>query len=88
MQDKIRKYALQNAIKFNGKANPGAVIGHLLAEDHSLKSKVKDIAKDVNNIIKEISQMSVEDQKSELEKTAPELLKEKKVEKLSSQMNL
>ena len=38
-----RKYALQNAIKFEGKANPGAVIGHLLAEDPSLKSKIKEL---------------------------------------------
>ena len=36
MSDKIRttaqKYALQNAVQFNGKANPKAVIGKVIAE--------------------------------------------------------
>ena len=47
MQDKIRKYALQNAIKFNGKANPGAIIGKLISEDPKIKSKIKEINKDI-----------------------------------------
>jgi len=76
----IKKYALQNAVKFNGKASPGAVIGHILGEKPELKSKIKEIAKKVNGIVKEINQLSIEQQKELLKKQAPELLKEKKHE--------
>lgn len=75
--DSIKKYSLQNAIKFNGKANPGAVIGHILAEKPELKKEIKEVAKKVNQTIKEINELSIEQQRSLLEKEAPELLKEK-----------
>ena len=42
MEDQIRKYALQNAIKFDGKANPGAIIGKLMQENPEIKSKLKN----------------------------------------------
>ena len=43
MQDNlILKYALQNAVKYKGKANSGAVIGKILQEQPGLKSKIKD----------------------------------------------
>jgi len=81
MKSNIRNLALQNAIKFNGKANPGAVIGHLISEDLSIKKDMKEISKKVNEIIKEVNGLSVEEQRKELEKVAPDLLKEKKKEK-------
>jgi glutamyl-tRNA synthetase len=76
-----RKYALQNAVQFGGKANPGAVIGKLLSEDPSLKSKMKDVATTVNATVKEISTLTVEQQRKELEALAPQLLEKKKAEK-------
>jgi glutamyl-tRNA synthetase len=81
LKEKIRKYALQNAVKFSGKADQGAVIGKLLAEDPKLKENIKDISKDVRKTINEISKLSIVEQKEELKKTAPELLEEKKIEK-------
>jgi len=80
LKETIRKYALQNAVKFKGKANPGAVIGHVLAEDPSLKARAKEISKEVMVIIKEVNKLNVEKQTEELKKTAPELLQEKKHE--------
>ncbi len=79
MEELIKKYALQNALKF-GKANPGAVIGKIIGEKPGLKKEIKEIAKKVNEAIKEISSLTAEEQKSLLEKIAPELLKEKKHE--------
>jgi len=77
METLIKKYALQNAIKFNGKPSAGAVIGKILGEKPGLKKNIKEIAKKVNETIKEISSLSLEEQKILLEKEAPELLKEK-----------
>ena len=72
MDSIIKKYALQNAIKFNGKASMGAVIGKILGEKPELKKKIKEIAKKVNEAIKEINSLSLEEQKELLEKEAPE----------------
>ncbi len=74
----IKKYTLQNAIKFNGKASAGAVIGKILGEKPELKSKIKEIAKKVSEAINEINKLSLEEQKQLLEKQAPGLLKRKK----------
>jgi glutamyl-tRNA synthetase len=73
----IRNLALQNAVKFNGKANPGAVIGHILGSHPEAKANMKEIAKEVNAIIKEVNKIPVAEQLKELQKNAPELLIEK-----------
>ena len=58
------RYALANAVKFNGKANPGAVIGRVISE---LNLGPKEAAKQVNDIIKEINKMSPEEQQEKLD---------------------
>ncbi len=78
LAESIRKYALQNAVKFNGKANPGAVIGKILGEDPSLKAKMKDVSKQVNMTINEVNKLGADKAKEELLQLAPELLEEKK----------
>ncbi len=77
MEELIRKYALDNAVKFEGKANPGAVIGKVLKEDPSLKENMKEVSKEINSIVKEINSLGLEKQKKELEKYAKELPKKK-----------
>ncbi len=80
MKDLIYKFALQNALKYEGKANPGALIGKILSEDPSLKSKMAELSKQIQEIVKTVNKMAIEEQRSELEKIAPELLEEKKKE--------
>ncbi len=80
MKETILKYALQNAIKFNGKATPGAIIGKVLAQDPSLKPKAKEISKQIHEILTEVNSMNVEEQRKKLEKLAPELLEKKEKE--------
>jgi len=81
MKDLILKYALQNAVRYNGKANLGAVIGKVLSENPALKRKIKEVSKEIQRIIKEVNSISLEKQKEKLEKLAPKLLHEKKKEK-------
>ena len=81
MDDTIRKYALQNALKFSGKANPGAIVGKLLAEKPALKSEMATLGKQIGKIVADVNALSLEDQKLELENLAPDLLKKKKVVK-------
>jgi len=80
--DKIQKiawkYALQNAIKFNGKANPKAVVGKVIANLQKDGFSPKEIIPVVNSVIKEVNKISIKDQIEKLEKIDPELLKKEK----------
>ncbi|MCM2325513.1 MAG: glutamate--tRNA ligase [Candidatus Woesearchaeota archaeon] len=67
INQKIRFFALENAIKFNGKANPGAVIGKILAEHPDLKADMKGISKQINEIIAKVNAMKLDEQKKEFE---------------------
>ena len=73
----IRKYALQNAVKYKGKANPGAVIGKVLAENPDLRDKAKEISKEIINVVKDINKLPLEKQEKKLQELAPELLEKK-----------
>lgn len=75
------KYALQNAVEFKGKANPGAVIGKIISENPELKSKIKDVAAAAKAAVEEINNTKPEEQVKKLQEIAPELLEKKKAEK-------
>ena len=77
----IRKYALQNAIRYDGKANIGAIIGKVLSEDPSLKGKIDEIKKLAAKIVAQVNKLGVDKQRSELELLAPELLEKKEAKK-------
>ncbi len=74
MQQTIRKYALQNALKFNGKANPGNIIGKVLGDHPELRTQTKMVMEEINKIVIAVNQLSLEQQETELKQTAPELL--------------
>ncbi|MFQ5885397.1 MAG: glutamate--tRNA ligase, partial [Thermoplasmata archaeon] len=58
----IRKYALQNAVFYEGKANPKSVLGKVLAEDESLRSKAKEVSALVDKIVAEVNTLTLDDQ--------------------------
>ncbi|MBI4141958.1 glutamate--tRNA ligase, partial [Candidatus Woesearchaeota archaeon] len=72
-----RKWALQNAVKYNSKADIGAVIGKLIAENPSIKKDLGKLMKDIKAEIDDVNSTPAEKQRTELEKIAPELLEEK-----------
>jgi len=74
LDELVFKYALQNAVNYDGKASSGSVIGKVLAERPDLKSKAKEINKIVIRIIQEINALTQEQQREKLSKIAPELL--------------
>ena len=77
LKETITKYALQNAVKYKDKANPGAVIGKVFAEHPELKEKAQDLSREVIKIIKDINRLSLEKQEKKLQELAPELLEKK-----------
>jgi glutamyl-tRNA synthetase len=70
----IRKYALQNAVQFSGKATMGAVLGKVMAENPDLRKNAKETSAVAKKIIDDVNEMSPEEQLKELEALAPELL--------------
>jgi len=74
---KIKAYALKNSTAYGGKANPGAVISALFNEGLE-KSEVKEIMPKVQEIIKEIGKLSIEEQKKEFEKLE-EIISEREI---------
>ena len=81
MKDTAYKYALQNAVKYNGKANPEALIGKILREKPELKNNLNEVKKLIQEAVNKVNSMKIEEQLKELNKLAPELLEEKKEEK-------
>jgi glutamyl-tRNA synthetase len=73
----VRKYALQNAILHDGKAEAGAVLGKVIAQKPELKSEIKEIMGVVKSIVAEVNSLTLDEQKKLLEKEAPELLERK-----------
>lgn len=81
LKNLIRKYALQNALRYKGKASPGAVIGKVLAENPELKGQIKDISKEAAKVVNEINRLPLEKQEKMLEAMAPELPEKKEESK-------
>ncbi|MEM3055086.1 MAG: glutamate--tRNA ligase [Candidatus Bathyarchaeia archaeon] len=80
IQELIRKLALLNAVKHEGKAQTGPVIGKVLAEKPELRAKVKDVSALVNEIVKEVNALPLSEQKRIVEEKWPEALMKEKVE--------
>ncbi len=80
LKQTITKYALQNAVRYKGKANIGAVIGKVFAEMPELKEKAHEISKEAVKIISEVNKLGFEKQEKKLQELAPELLEKKEKE--------
>lgn len=80
LEKTIYKYALLNAAKHKGNANPGAVIGSIMSNEPELRKDVKKIGSMANEIITRINQMSSEDQEREIANLGIEV-ENKKTEK-------
>ena len=81
MKNIILKYALKNALEFNGKVNKNVVLGMTLREKPEFKKEVPKVLKEIETVIKNVEKLSLTEIKKKLQQSAPELLKEKKEEK-------
>ncbi len=72
--ESARKFALQNAVLHGGKAEAKAVLGRMLAEDPDLRTKARETAAYVEQVVAEVNRSSLDAQRAQLELLAPELL--------------
>ena len=76
----IRKYALQNAVLYKGKANSKAVMGKVLADDPALRPMAKDLMPISNRVVEEVNLLSPKEQREMLESIDASLLLREKGE--------
>jgi len=74
LRKKITKIALQNAYEHGGKTQDKIILGKILGSNPEYRSKVKEISKDISEIVNSINQLSIEGQEKEINKNFPELL--------------
>ncbi len=84
IKDLILKYALQNALHYNGKANSNAIIGKILQEKPELKFKIAELSKQIQIIVNGVNMLTLEEQEDKLKSIAPELLERKREEKMGT----
>jgi len=80
IKETIRKIALLNAFRHEGKGQIQSVLGKLLAEQSHLKTKIKEVALLVKEVVEEVNKLSLEEQKRLIEKSWPGALVKEKVE--------
>lgn len=81
LRENIRKTALLNAVKHDGKAQEGPVLGKILGEKPELRGKVKELSAIISKVVREVNGLSREKQKQIIGEEWPEtLLREKNEE--------
>ncbi|MEM2202270.1 MAG: glutamate--tRNA ligase [Candidatus Bathyarchaeia archaeon] len=79
LREIIRKFALLNAVKHNGKAQIGPVIGKVLAERPELQTRAKELTILVKEVVNEVNSLPLNEQICAVEKEWPETLAKEKV---------
>ncbi len=78
----VRKYALQNAVEYNGAGQSGSVLGRILGERADLRGRAKDLKELVEREVDIVNRMVLEEgvdaARESLERTNPEALNRQK----------
>lgn len=74
LKKEIRKMALQNAFEHGGETRDKVVLGKILGTKPEFRTKVKEISKDISEIVSNVNQLSSEEQKKEIDDNFPEIL--------------
>ena len=72
----VRKYALQNAVKYGGKPQAGTVVSRIMGEYPEYRSEGRKVSLLAKSVVREVGALSPEKQREELARIAPRLLAE------------
>jgi len=81
MTEAVKKFALQNAVLYGGRASVGSVMGKVMAERPEWKPLARELATLTKKIVGEVNSLSHEEQRRLLEESHPELLEKKEKKK-------
>jgi glutamyl-tRNA synthetase len=76
----IRKIALLNAVQHEGKAQVGPIVGKILGEKAEFRTQAKELTGLINEILTEVNNLPLEEQKRIVTEKWPETQKKEKVE--------
>ncbi len=74
LKKEIRKMALQNAFEHGGETRDKIILGKILGTKPEFRTEVKEISKDISEIVSNVNQLSSEEQKKEIDENFPEVL--------------
>ena len=74
IRKEIRKMALQNAFEHEGETKHKIILGKILGTKPEFRTKVKEISKDISEIVSDVNHLSNEEQKKEIDTDFPEIL--------------
>jgi glutamyl-tRNA synthetase len=77
IQDLALKYSLQNAVKYEGTASAGSVIGQIIREHPEHKGRMKELQSAANEAVEKVNKLPLDEQRAQLETLAPQLLEKK-----------
>ena len=73
-REETRKMALQNAFEHGGETRDKIILGKILGTRPEFRDKIKEIMGDISEIVATVNQLSVEEQKREIEENYAEIL--------------
>jgi len=73
LKKEVRKAALQNAVEHDGKTKDKIILSKVLGTSPEFKSRVKEIIPEITQIVSEINNMSLEQQRTEIQNHFPEI---------------
>ncbi len=76
VEREAEKHALLNAVKHEGKAEVGAVMGPLMGENPEFREHADDVPGVVGSVVGRVNEMDAEKRRARLEEIAPEALAE------------
>lgn len=74
IRKEIRKFALQNAFEHEGKTQDKIILAKILGNKPEFRTKVKEIVGDISEIVSSVNNISLEEQRKEIEEKFPEIL--------------
>jgi len=78
LKEFIRKTALLNAVKHEGKAQTGPVVGKILGEKPEYRTKVKEVSELISKVVQEVNGLSLNEQLRIIGEKWPETLAKEK----------
>ncbi len=73
----IEKHALANAFSHGGKAQPGSIIGKLIADNPKYREQMKELAPKIAKLVFEVNKLTIKQQEEKLLKIFPEFFEKK-----------
>jgi len=80
MRQIVLKWALKNAVDHSGKALPKAVMTKAIGEEPQLRRDIQRLKEAVDEAVREVNQLTLEEQRRRLRELAPELLERRRIE--------